>query len=146
MSGPAIRVGVDCVPVARVRAMAGAGDGGPLPLMLTAAEAELSRDATGWDLHGVAGRLAAKEAVFKLLHIADRPLPWLSIEVLKSPGKWPYIRLTGPARRWAADAGLEAIDISISHEEQFAVAVAAGAAGRPADKETFHAEHDLVQR
>ncbi|MCB5907564.1 holo-ACP synthase [Streptomyces pinistramenti] len=141
-----IRVGVDLVPVARVQAMADAGDSGPLHLMLTSAEAELSRFATGWDLHGVAGRIAAKEAVFKLLHVADRTLPWQSIEVLKTTGKWPTVRLSEPASTWAAEAGIEAIDVSISHEDQFAVAVAAGAAGFPTDKETFHAEHHLVQR
>ncbi|MGW0737708.1 holo-ACP synthase [Streptomyces sp. NPDC002851] len=141
-----IRVGVDVVPVSRVRAMAHAGDNSPLDLMLTSAESALSRSADGWDSHAVAGRLAAKEAVFKLLHIADRPLPWLSIEVLKTSGQWPYVRLSGPARGWAADAGIEGIDLSISHEEQFAVAVAACATGHPTYKEEFHVEHDLVQR
>ncbi|MEU1815825.1 4'-phosphopantetheinyl transferase superfamily protein [Streptomyces roseifaciens] len=146
MSGTAIRVGVDLVPLSRVRTMADADDGRLLHRMLTPAEAELSRFASGWDVHGVAGRLAAKEAVFKLLHVTGQPLPWQSIEVLKGPGEWPCVRLTGPAGRWAADAGIEAIDISISHEEQFAVAVAAGATGHPPPEEEFHAQQDLVQR
>ncbi|MGK5731736.1 holo-ACP synthase [Streptomyces sp. URMC 124] len=126
--------------------MAEADDGRLLHEMLTAEEAELSRFTAGWDIHGVAGRLAAKEAVFKLLHVTGRTLPWQSIEILKSPGDWPFVRLTGPASRWAADAGIEAIDVSISHEEQFAVAVAAGATGRPPLEEEFHAQQDLVQR
>ncbi|MEV4443563.1 4'-phosphopantetheinyl transferase superfamily protein [Streptomyces sp. NPDC049577] len=144
MTATAVRVGVDVVPIARVRAMAGTDDGGPLHLMLTEAEAELCRFPTGWDLHGVAGRLAAKEAVFKLLR-TDQPLPWTSIEILKEPGRWPYVRLAGQASRWAADAGIEAIDISISHEDQFAVAVASGAAARPTPKEEPHAGNDRVQ-
>ncbi|GGX66551.1 holo-ACP synthase [Streptomyces hiroshimensis] len=146
MSGPAIRVGVDLVPLSRVRTMAGTDGGRLLHRMLTPAEAELSRSGAGWDIHGVAGRLAAKEAVFKLFHVTGQPLPWQSIEVLKSPGEWPCVRLSGPARRWAADAGIEAVDISISHEEQFAVAVAAGATARPPLEEEFHAQQDLVQR
>ncbi|MEV4926073.1 holo-ACP synthase [Streptomyces roseoverticillatus] len=161
MSGTAIRVGVDLVPLTRVRAMTDAGDDTRLHRMLTPAETALSRFPTGWDLHGVAGRLAAKEAVFKLLHVPGRPLPWQSIEILKSPGEWPCVRLTGPAHRWAEDAGIEAVDVSISHEELFAVAVAATAAARPGHphlpthththphmhppKEEHHAEHHLVQ-
>ncbi|MFF7729400.1 holo-ACP synthase [Streptomyces sp. NPDC008001] len=150
MSGPAVRVGVDLVPVARVRAMTESGDDSQLHRMLTPAEAEASRFATGWDAHGVAGRLAAKEAVFKLLHVPGRPLPWQSIEILKSSGEWPRVRLTGPARTWAADAGIEAVDVSISHEELFAVAVAAAAAGRPAhdvpDHSVQDASHHSVHR
>ncbi|CAM5362507.1 holo-ACP synthase [Streptomyces abikoensis] len=155
MSTTGIRVGVDLVPLTRVREMTAAGDDGRLHRMLTPAETALSRFPTGWDLHGVAGRLAAKEAVFKLLHVPDRPLPWQSIEILKSPGEWPLVRLTGPALRWAADAGIQAVDVSISHEELFAVAVAATAAAAPAHphphphtypyKEEPHAEHHLVQ-
>ncbi|MFF4215589.1 holo-ACP synthase [Streptomyces nondiastaticus] len=175
MSGTAIRVGVDLVPLTRVQAMTDAGDDARLRRMLTPAEIALSRFPTGWDLHGVAGRLAAKEAVFKLLHVPGRPLPWQSIEILKSPGEWPCVRLSGPAHRWAADAGIEAVDVSISHEELFAVAVAATAAARPGHphmpthahththahksvpvhthtnplmhphKEETHAEHHLVQ-
>ncbi|RKN72598.1 holo-ACP synthase [Streptomyces klenkii] len=131
VTGTAIRVGVDLVPLTRVQAMTDAGDDARLRRMLTPAEIALSRTATGWDLHGVAGRFAAKEAVFKLLHVPGRPLPWQSIEILKSPGEWPFVHLTGPARGWAADAGIEAVDVSISHEELFAVAVAATAAARP---------------
>ncbi|MET9415405.1 holo-ACP synthase [Streptomyces klenkii] len=166
MTGTAIRVGVDLVPLTRVQAMTDAGDDARLRRMLTPAEIALSRTATGWDLHGVAGRFAAKEAVFKLLHVPGRPLPWQSIEILKSPGEWPFVHLTGPARGWAADAGIEAVDVSISHEELFAVAVAATAAARPGHahtptyphmdthphtysptphKEEPHAEHHLVQ-
>ncbi|MFG2223895.1 holo-ACP synthase [Streptomyces sp. NPDC048644] len=137
---------MDLVPLARVQAMAEAGERSPLHLMLTSEEVELSRFTTGWDLHGVAGRIAAKEAVFKLFHVADHTLPWQSIEVLRTTGKWPTVRLSEPASTWAAEAGIEAIDVSISHEDQFAVAVAAGATGYPTDKETFHAEHHLVQR
>lgn len=144
MNAGRLQVGVDFVPVARVRALIETD--GPLHRMLTPAETELSRLAAAWDVHGVAGRLAAKEAVFKLLRVPGRPLPWLSIEILKSPGKWPFVRLAEPASGWAADAGIEDIDISISHEEQFAFAVAVGAAKRPSAKEEFHAEHHLADR
>ncbi|MFI0982934.1 holo-ACP synthase [Streptomyces sp. NPDC021093] len=153
-----IRIGVDLVPVARVRTLAATEGGAALHRMLTPAEVRLSRFATEWDIHAVAGRLAAKEAVFKLLHVADRTLPWQSIEVLKHPGQWPVVRLAGRAERWAAGAGLTTVDLSISHEEQFAVAVAAAAttthprtdlpdtSAVPAvPEEDFHAEHHLVQ-
>ncbi|GAA4236071.1 hypothetical protein GCM10022254_44790 [Actinomadura meridiana] len=141
---------MDLVPFARVQTMIDTADGRSLRLMLTPAEQELSRFPTGWDVDGVAGRLAAKEAVFKLLRVGGRPLPWPSIEILKDSGNRPYVRLTGQAARWAADDGLEAIDISISHDGQFAIAVAAGTTRHsvhpnPIPKEVSHGDHDLAR-
>ncbi|KJK56577.1 DNA-binding protein [Saccharothrix sp. ST-888] len=120
------RVGIDLVPFGRVRQLTAGGDGAALRRMLSEAEIALCRPESGWDIAGVAGRLAAKEAVFKTLRVPGQVLPWLGIEILKDGGGWPVVRLTGRAAQLARDAGIEQVDVSITHDEPFAVAVAFG--------------------
>ncbi len=118
------RVGVDLVPFGRVREMLSAERESPLPRMLSGEEMDLSRQATGPDLAGIAGRLAAKEAVFKLFRVPGQTLPWLGIEILKDGGGWPVVRLSGRAADLAREAGIEHIEVSITHDEPCAIAVA----------------------
>ncbi|MFB7029373.1 MULTISPECIES: holo-ACP synthase [unclassified Streptomyces] len=143
-------IGVDLVPLSRVRDLLGTGpepgtgtDNGtdpgsgtdpgvgtaPGPLLtrfLSAEELAASRTPDGApDPSGIAGRLAAKEAVFKLLGSVGRPVPWQGIEVLRGPGGRPGVRLSGRAAELARTAGVGPIDVSISHDAGFAIAVAA---------------------
>ncbi|MFI9201367.1 holo-ACP synthase [Streptomyces sp. NPDC053048] len=118
------RVGIDLVPFSRVRAMLDRGEDDPTARMLTAREIGLCYRGDVPDIPGIAGRLAAKEAVFKLFHSVHGPLPWQGIEVLKGPGGWPEVRLSGRAARLARDARIEHIEISIAHDEPCAIAVA----------------------
>ncbi|MEU0251398.1 holo-ACP synthase [Streptomyces sp. NPDC006184] len=118
------RVGIDLVPFGRVREMAGRDNGAALARMLSEEEMRLSRTAGGPDIAGIAGRLAAKEAVFKLFRVPRQTLPWLGIEILKGDGGWPVVRLSGRAADLARDAGFEHIEVSITHDEPCAVAVA----------------------
>jgi holo-[acyl-carrier protein] synthase len=115
---PGARIGVDVVAVQRVRELI-AGPG--LGRMLLPAEL-----GDGTDAVGIAGRLAAKEAVFKLFHAADAPVPWLSTEIRTEPGGWPTVRLHGRAATLAESAGITDISISITHDGAYAIAVAAG--------------------
>ncbi|MFJ7152238.1 holo-ACP synthase [Streptomyces sp. NPDC100445] len=118
------RVGIDLVPFGRVREMTGRDNGAALARMLSEEERELSRTAGGPDIAGIAGRLAAKEAVFKLFRVPGQTLPWLGIEILKGDGGWPVVRLSGRAAELARNAGFEHIDVSIAHDDPCAVAVA----------------------
>ncbi|KAA2264202.1 4'-phosphopantetheinyl transferase superfamily protein [Solihabitans fulvus] len=122
------RIGIDVVPLSRVHGLIVDGDGAALHRLLSAAELSVSRTPDGLDPSGIAGRLAAKEAVFKLFHAAGQPVPWLATEILKSAGGWPEVRLSGRAARLAELAGIERIDISITHDEAYAIAVAVSAA------------------
>ncbi|MFF3750928.1 holo-ACP synthase [Streptomyces sp. NPDC002018] len=139
MTGPrppaptAPRIGVDLVPLARIPALLDPASGPALHRMLSARELDLcapagATDLTDADPSGVAGRLAAKEAVFKLFHATGQPLPWLTTEILRGPGGRPEVRLSGRAARLAEQAGLGPIDVSISHDAGWAIAVAAAAA------------------
>ncbi|MFE5830505.1 holo-ACP synthase [Streptomyces sp. NPDC056488] len=145
-------IGVDLVPLSRVRDLLGTGpepgtdtgtepgtstdtgtdpgvgtDPGPLlTRFLSADELAASRTPDGApDPSGIAGRLAAKEAVFKLLGSVGKPVPWQGIEVLRGPGGRPGVRLSGRAAELARTAGVGPIDVSISHDAGFAIAVAA---------------------
>ncbi|WP_432122908.1 4'-phosphopantetheinyl transferase superfamily protein [Streptomyces sp. S1] len=102
---------------------------GSAPLLrrfLSVEELAVSRTPDGApDPSGIAGRLAAKEAVFKLLGSVGKPVPWQGIEVLRGPGGRPGVRLSGRAAELARTAGVGPIDVSISHDAGFAIAVAA---------------------
>ncbi|WP_030611162.1 holo-ACP synthase [Streptomyces achromogenes] len=121
---PPGRVGIDLVPFARVSRLLTPEAEPVLPRMLSQEELGLCVTRTGPDIPGIAGRLAAKEAVFKLFHAAGQPMPWLGIEILKENGGRPVVRLSGRAARLARDARVGHIEVSIAHDDPFAVAVA----------------------
>lgn len=71
----------------------------------------------------LAARFAAKEAGMKALGTGARSVAWRDIEVLPDRRGKPLVYLTGGARRRADAIGLDAIDVSLSHLEEFAIAV-----------------------
>ena len=71
----------------------------------------------------LAARFAAKEAVMKALGTGARSVAWRDIEVLPDQRGKPLVYLTGGAARRAEVIGLDAIDISLSHLDEFAIAV-----------------------
>ncbi|MFE4973260.1 holo-ACP synthase [Kitasatospora sp. NPDC056651] len=118
-------LGMDIVSAGRVRELIGEHGEPFLARLLTEGELADCRTADGINVLAVCGRIAAKEAAFKTLRVADSILPWLDIEVRKAPGGWPLIELHGRAARLAADAGISGITVSISHDVDYAVAVGA---------------------
>ncbi len=73
-----------------------------------------------------AGRWAAKEAVSKVLGLGVRGIGWRDIEVERLPTGQPSVRLHGRAAQRAEQLGMGRIALSISHETDYAVAVAFG--------------------
>jgi holo-[acyl-carrier protein] synthase len=73
-----------------------------------------------------AGRWAAKEAVSKVLGLGVRGIGWRDIEVERLPTGQPSVRLRGRAADRAMQLGMERIAVSISHESDYAVAIAYG--------------------
>jgi holo-[acyl-carrier protein] synthase len=73
-----------------------------------------------------AGRWAAKEAVSKVLGLGVRGIGWKDIEVERMPTGQPSVRLHGRAAQRAEQLGMGRIAISITHESDYAVAVAFG--------------------
>ena len=73
-----------------------------------------------------AGRWAAKEAVSKVLGLGVRGVGWREIEIIRLPTGAPMCRLHERALRRANQLGMERIAVSISHEREYAVAIAFG--------------------
>ena len=73
-----------------------------------------------------AGRWAAKEAVSKVLGLGVRGVGWTEIEIQRLPTGQPSVRLHGRAARRAGQLGMDRIAVSISHEAEYAVAIAFG--------------------
>ncbi|HEV2439936.1 MAG TPA: holo-ACP synthase [bacterium] len=70
----------------------------------------------------LAGRFAAKEAVMKALGLGWRRMAWREIEIEGDPLGRPVVRLTGRAAQAAAELGVQAWFVSISHTRDLAVA------------------------
>lgn len=73
-----------------------------------------------------AGRWAAKEAVSKVLGLGVRGIGWRDIEIVRLPTGQPSIRLHGRAASRAEQLGMGRIAVSITHEAEYAVAIAFG--------------------
>ncbi len=73
-----------------------------------------------------AGRWAAKEAVSKVLGLGVRGIGWRDIEIERLPTGQPAVRLHGRAAARAEQLGMGRVAVSISHEADYAVAIAYG--------------------
>ncbi len=123
--GGILGIGSDLCEVARIaRELARAG-GGFRDAVFTPAEVAWCEAA----LHPArrfAAAFAAKEAVFKSLAPAGVPaLVWREIEVLPGGRGEPLVRLHGVTGRIAAERGVVAVRVSLSHADGVAAAFAA---------------------
>jgi holo-[acyl-carrier protein] synthase len=73
-----------------------------------------------------AGRWAAKESVSKVLGLGVRGVGWRDIEIVRLPTGAPSVRLHARAKTRAEQLGMGRIAVSISHEGEYAVAIAFG--------------------
>jgi len=93
----------------------------------------------------LAARFAAKEAVMKALGTGARSVGWREIEVLPDRRGKPLVYLTGGAAERAEHIGLEAIDISLTHNNTFAIASVVCTQARP-EQPPIEARARLVER
>ena len=96
-----------------------------------------------------AGRWAAKEAVSKVLGLGVRGIGWKEIEIERLPTGQPLVRLHGRAEARSRQLGMVRIAVSISHEADYAVAIAFGvrtAGGRYIFPEDIEARLDDRER
>jgi holo-[acyl-carrier protein] synthase len=115
-------LGIDIIKVDRIRAtMARFGERFSRRV-LTERERRYVRDRP----ETFAGRWAAKEAVSKVLGLGVRGIGWTEIEIERLPTGQPAVRLSGRAAQRAEQLGMGRIAVSISHESDYAVAVAFG--------------------
>jgi holo-[acyl-carrier protein] synthase len=115
-------LGIDIIKIERIAtALKRFGDRFP-KRVLTDAEARYVRNRP----QNFAGRWAAKEAVSKVLGLGVRGVGWRDIEIVRLPTGAPSVRLHGRARSRAEQLGMGRIAVSISHEGDYAVAIAFG--------------------
>jgi holo-[acyl-carrier protein] synthase len=115
-------LGIDIVKVDRIRAAMARFGERFARRVLTDSERRYVRDRA----ETFAGRWAAKEAVSKVLGLGVRGIGWRDIEVERLPTGQPAIRLHGRAAQRAEQLGMGRIAVSITHEAEFAVAIAFG--------------------
>jgi holo-[acyl-carrier protein] synthase len=84
----------------------------------------------------LAGRFAAKEAVFKVLGTGwTNGINWTDVEIRNDPSGQPRAFLSGRCRQIADEMGLTGIYISISHIGTHAIASAIGTSDTDGDAE-----------
>lgn len=115
-------VGIDIVRVDRIRRTLGRFGARFSRRVLTERERAYVRDRP----ETFAGRWAAKEAVSKVLGLGVRGIGWRDIEVERLPTGQPAVRLHGRAAARAEQLAMGRIALSISHERDYAVAIALG--------------------
>ena len=115
-------LGVDIIKVGRIRETMTRFGQRFSDRVLTPAEQRHVRDRP----ETFAGRWAAKEAVSKVLGLGVRGIGWRDIEVERLPTGQPSVRLHGRAAQRAEQLGMGRIALSITHESDYAVAVAFG--------------------
>ena len=127
MAGPPVpegtsELGIDIIKVERIaRALRRFGDRFG-KRVLTESEQRYVRNRP----ENFAGRWAAKEAVSKVLGLGVRGVGWTEIEIVRLPTGAPTVRLHGRALARAEQLGMGRIAVSISHEGDYAVAIAFG--------------------
>lgn len=74
----------------------------------------------------VAGIFAAKEAVSKAMGTGIGLIGWKDIEILQTDGGKPYVCLSDKGKNIASEHGIDDIQLSISHEIDYAIAFVVG--------------------
>lgn len=93
----------------------------------------------------LAARFAAKEAVMKALGTGARGLAWREIETLPNHRGKPLVFLHGRAADRAEAIRLEFLEITLTHSEEFAIAVVVGQrTDAPGDVERISHEEALA--
>ncbi len=127
-------VGVDAVELVRVRRVLERHPQRFLRRVYTPLETAFCRGR----LPELAARFAAKEAAMKALGTGARGLRWRDIEVLPDRRGKPLIYLHGGAARRGEAIGLEALDVSLTHSRELAIAVVAGTAEGAVEDRPLH--------
>lgn len=135
MSQQRIRVGADLTRVSEVAASVARFGDRYLGRIYTDHEQAICAGST----ERLAARFAAKEAVVKVLQPTGARPPWRDIEVRRADHGACTIHLTGSAARLAAEAGIDELAVSLTHEAGFAAAVVLATVTPPVTPPLEHA-------
>jgi len=119
-----VRVGIDMVSIDAIKEAIRVHSGRYLARVYTSTELDDCRRPDGtYDPRRLAARVAAKEAVLKVLRVEDGGIPWRAIGVRRDHAGRPSVELTGAAQALAHERGVTALDVSLTNAGQFAAAV-----------------------
>lgn len=119
-----INVGIDIIALKRLSAILERSGSRFTQRVFTSREMEEARSHGNY-LAALAGSFAAKEAIIKGLCLSPQEeLPLKDIQITRGPWGEPRPELSGQAAEIARSRGIEIIKISLSWEEEYAVAVA----------------------
>ena len=120
-----IGIGIDLVDIARVERMLERHGDRVLTRFLTDGEREYVTGRFRPAMH-IAARMAAKEAAYKALQSLPeaRAVSWQDLEVERAHDGRPSLRLLGLAAQLARQHGPISIELSLSHSDKTAGAVA----------------------
>jgi holo-[acyl-carrier protein] synthase len=83
-----------------------------------------------------AARFAAKEAVLKALGTGlARGMRWQDVEIVAGPNRQPLVRLHGEVAAAARARGVQDVQVSLSHDGEYALAFAVTLPLGPAESE-----------
>ena len=119
-----VRVGIDMVSIDAIEDSIRVHSERYLARVYTSTELDDCRLPDGtYDARRLAARIAAKEAVLKVLHVEDDGIPWRAIGVRRDHSGRPSIELTGAAEALARERGVSAFEVSLTNAGPFAAAV-----------------------
>jgi holo-[acyl-carrier protein] synthase len=139
------RVGVDLVDTAAVASSVQRFGRRYLERLFTEHELDCCRVTGGFSIPSLAARFAAKEAAIKVLEPPDAQPSWRSIEVRRLASGACRLELSEEAARRAAQLGIDALAVSLTHEADLAAAVVVALvapSGGPVDRKFRAAGED----
>jgi holo-[acyl-carrier protein] synthase len=116
-------VGIDLVQVSRVSQSLSDFGERFMRRLFTESEIAYATSSPSLVAERFAARLAAKEAAMKALDLGEQGVGWREIEVARAPSGAPTLVLHGTADACAREAGVRSVEVSLSHEGDYATAV-----------------------
>ena len=117
-----IGLGTDIIEISRIRKSYERFGDSFLDHVYSKNERELLKNKPS-DVQFLAGRFAAKEAIYKSLSPRlEYGIGWKEMEILRASSGLPEVVLSGRAQKRAEELGIKKVMISISHCRDYAVA------------------------
>jgi holo-[acyl-carrier-protein] synthase len=120
-----VGTGVDIVDISRIERILESKKEDFFQKVFTLEEVEYIKS-KGESSQTVSGIFASKEAVSKVLGCGIGKVSWKDIEILHDDKNKPYVNLLGNGKIVSYEKGVYNIHISLTHERDYAVAVAIG--------------------
>ena len=116
---PSLRTGVDIIEIDRFTSAYQRHEQRLLQRLFT--PIELAEN--GENMPSLAARFAAKEAIVKAFGTGIGYISWHDMEICRGPSGEPLLHLYGSAEEFASQLGLKHWSLSLSHTQNYAIAV-----------------------